>query len=232
MGIVRMGIPEKIVEFLQKKYQIQYFVETGTFKGGTAKWAAKHFDKVDTIEFSEIIYKETKENLAEFKNINCIFGDSRAVLPTIMENASQQILFWLDAHWCSGDSYGEEDQCPLIEELKIINNSELEHVILIDDARLFTAPPPLPNLIKHYPNVNQIMEVLKNQYLIVFEDVLFILPLKMQDEFNEFMQQQTTQEWEKYGERMRLASLPPVQEPKLKQTKKLLGDILRTWNLR
>ena len=79
MGIVRMGIPENIVEFLQKKYAIQYFVETGTYTGGTAKWAAKYFDKVDTIEFSESIFKETKENLAPIKNINCIFGDSREV---------------------------------------------------------------------------------------------------------------------------------------------------------
>ena len=88
------------------------------------------------------------------------------------------------------------------------------------------------NLIQHYPNINQIVEVLKEQYLIVFEDVIFIVPLKMQNEFDEFMQQQTTQEWKEYGERLRLQSLPLVEVPKLKQTKKLLGDILRTWNLR
>ena len=69
-------------------------------------------------------------------------------------------LFWLDTHWCSSNSYGEEDQCPLMKEIEIINTSKADSIILIDDARLFLSPPPLPNSSHFYPGIAEVIEKL------------------------------------------------------------------------
>lgn len=38
MGIVRMGPPEELVLLLKRDLNVSTFVETGTFKCGTAVW--------------------------------------------------------------------------------------------------------------------------------------------------------------------------------------------------
>lgn len=229
MGLVRMGIPEDISLFIKDAIKINHFVETGTFKGETSLWASRYFEKVDTIEFSEEIHCQTKKKFETVENINFILGDSRQVLKTIVNKASEPILFWLDAHWCSGDSYGNEDQCPLLEELKIINSSPIDHFILIDDARLFMAPPPLPNLLKFYPGINEIVAELKGQFVMSFEDVLFILPQEFKNEFSDFMQSKTTAAWKSYGESLKEKKLLN-NRTRLAKTKGLINDILTIWN--
>src|SRR5260221_293840 len=161
MGIIRMGVPEDTVLFIKESFAVRHFDETGTFNGHSSSWASNHFAQVDTVEYSRALYDETKGKLGHIGNINFIFGDSRAALKEIVAEATLPILFWLDAHWCSGGSYGEKDQCPLLEELRIINSSPVEHYILIDDARLFEAPPPLPNLTEFYPCLGDLLEVSK-----------------------------------------------------------------------
>ncbi|MDR1514735.1 MAG: hypothetical protein LBS45_03495 [Synergistaceae bacterium] len=66
------------------------------------------------------------------------------VLKDVLDGKNSPMLFWLDAHWSGGDTAGENIQCPLLEELKIILDSNSSHFILIDDARLILASPLLP----------------------------------------------------------------------------------------
>jgi hypothetical protein len=47
-------------------------------------------------------------------------------------------LFWLDGHFCGGVSAHGDKGTPILEELNLILSHRVkEHVILIDDARLF-----------------------------------------------------------------------------------------------
>lgn len=226
-----MGIPEEIALFIKKKTNINHFVETGTFRGGTAVWASQNFAIVDTIEFSEKIYRETCQAFRDVKNINFILGDSRLILKQIINKAINPILFWLDAHWCSLGSYGEKDQCPLLAELEIINASAINHFILIDDARLFMAPPPLPNLISHYPDINKIISRSPNKFLTIYEDVIFLLPHTFEEEFSVFLQEKTTKDWESYGERINFEQARKNQS-KIKKSKNLMIEFLKTWKLK
>lgn len=226
-----MGIPKDISVFIKNTYNVNHFVETGTFHGDTSSWASQYFKSVDTIEFSEILYSKTKANFENINNINFIFGDSRIELKKIVSKETEPILFWLDAHWCSGDSYGKNDQCPLLEELKIINSSSFNHFILIDDARLFLAPPPLPNDLKFYPTVNQIVDCLKNQFITVFEDVLFIMPIDKRESFCNYLQEKTTKAWRDYGEQIKQFKKQESLS-RYSKTKLLIGDIIRIWNKR
>lgn len=225
-----MGIPKDICLFIKNEYRINHFVETGTFYGETSVWASAHFKHVDTIEFSEKIYYQTKEKFKTIENIDFILGDSREALKTIVNEAIEPILFWLDAHWCSGNSYGEDDQCPLIDELKIINSSSIDHFVLIDDARLFMAPPPLPNLLKFYPGIIEIIKELKEQFVMGFEDVLFIIPNRFKKEFSSFMQSKTTTFWKDYGQNLKEKQVLNSRS-RLAKTKGLINDFFKIWNL-
>ena len=77
----------------------------------------------------------------EISNINCHFGDSSKIIPTILKkiNKNKKCIFWLDGHWSSGDSAKGNKDCPLIDECLGINEfySANEAIILIDDFRLF-----------------------------------------------------------------------------------------------
>jgi len=80
LWINKFGIPKEFVLFLKEEYKIEYFFETGTFKGETAKWAAQYFPKVITIENSIDIYNEVKDQLQSYNNITHLYGDSSLLL--------------------------------------------------------------------------------------------------------------------------------------------------------
>lgn len=69
-------------------------------------------------------------------------GDSGKVLPGLVNTLKDRCLFWLDAHYCgeyAGEMAAKADLLtPIAQELApILNHSIRDHVILIDDARLF-----------------------------------------------------------------------------------------------
>jgi len=192
MGIVTMGPDFRLIQFIKEKYNVKNFIETGTFYGGTTEWAAPNFEHVHSIEFSEHWYKTTKERLSHLNNVQIHYGDTRSILPKLLEDTESAVL-WLDAHWCSDHSYGEDDQCPLLDELAIINSfTKLQDqlFILIDDARLFLAPPHQPHALKDYPDIVQIINSLTTvpRKIYVFNDIIIGVPLKFENEFDAFLQ--------------------------------------------
>jgi len=200
MGLVNFGVPKEESLFLRDSMKLGVFVEGGTYKGDTAKLMSGKFQKIYTIERSEKMFNIANKNLKEIENITLLKGDTREHLHTIMEN-NNNILFWLDAHWSGGDTYGEADECPLIEELKIIFEYDKNYVILVDDARLFLAPPPSPHKIENWPTLTDILQVLPMNYeLLEFEDVIYIFSESIGKKFKVFMQKVTTDKWNQHGE--------------------------------
>jgi len=110
-------------------------IETGTYFGYTAIELAKIFDKVYTIEASEVLFNKAHKSISQHKNILHINGDSRVALQSILRNLNdKKIVFWLDAHYCSGQTYNNHS--PLLEEIEIINNSSVQQpIVIVDDAR-------------------------------------------------------------------------------------------------
>lgn len=141
-----MGAPRSLMLYIKQLNCIETYLEAGTFQGGTARWMAGEFERVVTIENSHSLYEEARQRHQDAANIEFLFGDSRTRLAEIVPTLQEQAIFWLDSHWCGGESYGESDQCPLLDELEIINAAEIDHIVLIDDARLFLAPPPLSQM--------------------------------------------------------------------------------------
>lgn len=170
MGIVNFGIPEQETRWLKEKMNLTTVVEGGTYKGGTAKNLSKEFINVYTIEKSDVMFEKAKQNIGSIQNITQLRGDTRDHLPSLISQ-NDNILFWLDAHWSGGDTYGEEDECPLLQELEIIFSSAMKnYAILIDDARLFLAPPPLPHKVKNWPGIKQVcIDPVKSCSGVIFE---------------------------------------------------------------
>lgn len=128
---------------LRDRYDIRHFVETGTHKGYTTRWAASVFQWVTTIEINERIYRNTKEGLKHLENVYFVCGDSRLKLAEVIPN--EPAIVWLDAHnpIKYDKSFSPDNRCPLREELAALN---AKHFIFIDDARYYTGVGQWPSL--------------------------------------------------------------------------------------
>ncbi|MEL4306300.1 hypothetical protein [Methanococcoides sp. LMO-2] len=198
MGLVNLGVPENEVEYLRDNLNLDVFVEGGTYKGTTAKKMSDKFSLVYTIEKSDAMFSLAEGSLKSINNIFLLKGDTRNHLDKILEN-NDNILFWLDAHWSGGDTYGENDECPLLEELSIIFSHDKNHIILIDDARLFLAPPPLPHKILNWPSLGDILDIVPTNWdLLIFEDVIYIFPDQNSKHIKAFFQGLVTKRWDEY----------------------------------
>ncbi len=193
MGVVNFGIPEDEAKYLKELLSLDIFVEGGTYYGETAKSMSKNFRKVFTIEKSDTVYDIAKENLKNISNISLLNGDTREHLHNILVG-NDNILFWLDAHWSGGQTYGKEDECPLIKELEIIFEHNKNYVILIDDARLFLSPPSLPHKIENWPSLKELVAVIPSDWdFVVLKDVIYLIPDKHCKDFKHFIQKITNQ---------------------------------------
>lgn len=207
MGLIHSGPPTELILKLKEVYKINTFIETGTYTGDTAAWAAAHFSTVLTIEYSKAIYEDTVRRLGENQEIIFLFGDSRIVLREIVPTLTCSAIFWLDSHWSGGNTYGKDDECPLIEELSLINEAKTAHFLLIDDARLFLSPPPRPHQIDRWPGIDKVIEALKSEshkyYIVVMEDVILAVPDYARDLVADYCQDISTQAWENYFNKMK-----------------------------
>jgi len=133
MGTIRLQ--------LLKDYAVgDTFIETGSMEGWTMHVALEHgFKTMHGIELMKKYYDFSINLLKDHDNIHFHLGESPDILPKIVENLTEPATFWLDAH-ASGPSIpgGKYGGCPLVQELEAINLSPCkDHVIMIDDTRLF-----------------------------------------------------------------------------------------------
>lgn len=172
-------VPVDLVLKLKQYDNIKTFIETGTYKGGTACWAAGYFDKVITIELSLELLREAVIQHSDWcPNITFIPGDSKEELGRIVPTLGGQAIFWLDAHYSGASTVGIEAECPLLGELYAIVSSKLLHYILIDDAHMFTSIPASPHNPAHWPSYDTIQSILKLRGYVVkiVDDVILAVP--------------------------------------------------------
>lgn len=181
--------PYDLIIDLQKTYQVKNFVETGTFLGETTEWASKYFEQVYSFEAAENIFNRTKQRLDSIKNIKFILGESDKELNKI--NVSGSAIFWLDAHYSEGETFNGE--VPLLKELEIINNWDIEGYIFIDDARLILGK--WQNL--HYCDLATLIGILsvKERYIAVIDDVIIAVPYNAKEIVNNYSQKLSEVYW-------------------------------------
>jgi len=143
-------------------YNIEVFIESGTYHGSTSAKAAQFFKEVHTIELLKELFEKAQARFKNSKNVFLYLGDSGEILPKILPTIPHKILFWLDGHYMGGKT---DEATPIIKELDgLKKTNKLDEFILIDDARLFGTKLGSKILFgdKHYPLLEDVCSYLKN----------------------------------------------------------------------
>jgi len=144
------------LNLLQDDYRnYNCFIETGTLNGDTTFALEPYFNKLYTIEYSEIYYNRTK-NRYNGNKINFILGDSSIIFERLLPNISDKCIFFLDGHYSGGDTGQSNKDCPLYEEITYINNLFInDAIIIIDDFRLFGLNKSSGKLNEDWSEINK-----------------------------------------------------------------------------
>lgn len=124
------------------------FVETGTHQGLTAQALADVCPQVFTIEIEPAKVAAARARFARRPGVRVLEGDSGKVLPQVLAELKEPALFWLDGHYMTDGRSGNPDEhTPISAEIRaVLDHPIRNHVILIDDARLFTGRDDYPSL--------------------------------------------------------------------------------------
>ena len=141
MGVFWRGIPYFIVEGSASLLSATAIaIETGTYRGDSTDVLAGFFPEVISIERDVDLAKSAAKRFVGKENIRVLEGSSLDLLNVIMPDRERPTLFWLDAHYSGGVTAGNNDPCPLIDEIILISRRRTADntVVLIDDARSLT----------------------------------------------------------------------------------------------
>jgi len=168
--------PIKIQAILMcaQRLKIKNLIETGTYLGETVLAIKGYFQKIYSIELGKDLYLLAKKTFHDDKNVEIIYGDSAKVLPEIVKKIYKPYVFWLDAHFSEGITTKGATKTPILQELKsILKNKIKNHVILVDDARLFTGNNDYPT-IKEVKTL--VKEFLPKHKINIESDIIIITP--------------------------------------------------------
>jgi hypothetical protein len=126
------------IQYFGNACKVHTLVETGTYYGITVGAMLQRFEQIYTIELAAELSERAEKQFAGYPHVHVLPGNSAEVLPALLEVISEKCLFWLDGHYSGpGTARGSADS-PIVGELSAIRkHPRNDHVILIDDARLF-----------------------------------------------------------------------------------------------
>lgn len=163
---------------LKQFFDIDIFIETGTYSGETTRVGQGIFKEVYSIELSKELYSEAENNFNNFSNVFLYLGSSDEILYKILPEIKEKerVLFYLDAHYsggvtaCNGNINNGAASNPILKELRAIKNCGIKNaIILIDDLRGFYAPPQNAPTLKEIKKT--IKEVNSNYKFYAYGDI-------------------------------------------------------------
>ena len=197
MGAVYFSIDLQLVELLKQLLPLEVFVETGTFEGEAVQRVRPYFEEIHSVESSEKYFASASERFRKDQAIHLYLDDSSRFLRQLFpQMRNRPVLYWLDAHWCEADaSAGKSAQCPLLQELEAMDILNSQSAILIDDARLFLCPPPLPHEVRQWPDFDSLIKRLhslsSHHLLMVLNDTILYFPVALRDALKSFAHEQS-----------------------------------------
>ena len=141
------GIKQGVVKEYVRSYQCSVFFETGTYLGDMIQAVKDDFRHIYSVELSERLYQQAQLRFKNDHHIILLQGDSGKILRETLKQIQKPCLFWLDAHYSGGITATGNKHSPIIEEINTILKHPIKnHVILIDDARMFVGKNGYPDL--------------------------------------------------------------------------------------
>ncbi|MEQ9443835.1 MAG: hypothetical protein RIG62_32645 [Cyclobacteriaceae bacterium] len=140
-------IKQITIESYQQRYHCNTLVETGTYTGKMVLMQKDNFPKIYSIEISPELWQSAVKKFASYSHIEILQGDSGKVLYDLVPKIQSSAIFWLDGHYSAGITAKGEKNCPIYEEFDaILSNKDMDHIVLIDDARHFIGKNDYPTL--------------------------------------------------------------------------------------
>lgn len=150
LGFNIVNPPHEVKQSTILKYKqrtgCKVLIETGTYMGDMVFAQLKNFDQIYSIELSHDLYERARKRFSGDSKVKLLQGDSGVRMDEIVGSLKQKAVFWLDGHYSGGITAQAEKDSPVMEELQSIVKSPYDHIILIDDARLFNGTHDYPTL--------------------------------------------------------------------------------------
>jgi len=141
------GIKQGVVKEYARAYQCRVFFETGTYLGDMIQAVKDDFRHIYSVELSERLYRQAQLRFKKDQHITLLQGDSGKVIRETLKQIQESCLFWLDAHYSGGITAKGDKLSPILDEvILILKHSVRNHVVLIDDARIFVGKDGYPDL--------------------------------------------------------------------------------------
>lgn len=158
-----------------------HYIETGSYLGEGIKCVLHNYSHIHSIELSEKWYEYNVEQFKDNNNVIMHLGDSKQVLPTLLNTIHEPATIYLDAHYSGGTTAFGEEETPLLFELEILKNRQYDDIIIIDDCRLLgktgicgCSPnhPVYPTMVYDWSNITEskILNLLKEGYILLKND--------------------------------------------------------------
>tara|TARA_A100001391_G_C4930712_1_gene241700 strand:- start:7 stop:582 length:576 start_codon:yes stop_codon:yes gene_type:complete len=148
----------------------QTYIETGTYRGNGISWADGYFKTIHSIEIHEPFYTPCVEKFKDNPKVKIHLGDSRTVLPEILNEITEPCFIFLDAH---GD-INVQGPNPLYNELEAIKNHPIKnHIIVIDDLRRIGDPSdPCWSKVSIDELKNQLQDINSQYTVMEYNDMI------------------------------------------------------------
>jgi len=173
-GIAPPPVKRRILMAYLHRFEINKFIETGTYLGDTLAYIA-HDKNIHctSIELADGYYQQAKARFESYPNVELLHGDSGALMSSVVSQLNTSALFWLDGHYSGGlTARGDCDTAISAELQAILTSSCKTHVILIDDARCFDGS-------NGYPYLDDLLKTVREQsnYCVeVSTDIIRLTP--------------------------------------------------------
>jgi hypothetical protein len=139
------ALKHEVIEHYQAVSGYTTLIETGTFRGDMVEAQRENFKRIYSIELSHKLWETAARRFKSYDHITIVEGDSGKMLGGIISQLTSPAIFWLDGHYSAGETAKGDTECPIFEEISaILVNDKFNHILLVDDARLFNGQGDYP----------------------------------------------------------------------------------------
>jgi hypothetical protein len=166
---------------LTNNRKTRHYIETGTYLGNGIRDVLNSYENIHSIELADKWYQHNVEQFRNNTNVKMYLGDSKKILPELLNNINEPVTLYLDAHYSGGTTAFGDEEVPLLFELEILKNRNYDDIIIIDDCRLLGKTgicgagdnhPVYPTMTYDWTGitVNSIVNLMKNDYILLAND--------------------------------------------------------------
>ncbi len=140
-------VKQRVIRRYAAQHRCSTLVETGTYRGDMILAMLDDFRTLYSIELHPKLHSRAQSLFKNQPRVRLLQGDSGEKISEVLADLNEPAIFWLDGHFSAGKTAKADLNTPIIAELdKVLNHRIPNHVVLIDDARLFTGEDDYPTL--------------------------------------------------------------------------------------